>query len=231
MVSAVAFGVLFVLLDPYMLVHLVAVQHQVGGRGAAPAGGSAKLGQSSEPGWVLLPAHADLGARLAAHARRRRRRAGSRCVAQPRGAACCSSLFPLLLLVFLGREARFFGRWFLPAYPALCVLAAYAAVRTVDALPAAWSRHKGVLVGVAAGLLAIQGLWSSVRVNSVFAKTDTRTLARQWIERSVPAGSGLVVEPAVFPKDFLTVGKPVKPTASIRSSRRSRATRRTSRPR
>jgi hypothetical protein len=65
-----------------------------------------------------------------------------------------------------------------------------------------------VLVGVAAALLAIQGLWSSVRVDSVFAQTDTRTLARQWIEHSVPPGSGLVVEPAVFPKDFLTVGKP-----------------------
>ena len=50
-VSAVAFGVLFVLLDPYMLVHLSLFKHQVAGE-AGTAGGSAKLGQSSEPGWV-----------------------------------------------------------------------------------------------------------------------------------------------------------------------------------
>jgi hypothetical protein len=207
-VSAVAFGVLFVLLDPYMLVHLSLFKHQVAGE-AGTAGGSAKLGQSNEPGWVYyiwtlswgfgwLPTLASVaGAGLALRSNRAR--------------GLLLVLFPLLLLVFLGGQARHFGRWFLPAYPALAVLAAYAAVRTVDALPSGWARRKGVLVGVAAGLLAMQGLWSSVRVNSALAKTDTRTLARQWIERSVPAGSGLVVEPAVFPKNFLTVGRPVKP--------------------
>ena len=50
-----------------------------------------------------------------------------------------------------------------------------------------------------------------MRVDSVLAHTDTRTLTRQWIERNVPAGSGLVVEPAVFPADFLKVGKPKQP--------------------
>jgi hypothetical protein len=65
---------------------------------------------------------------------------------------------------------------------------------------------------VAAGaLLAVQGLWTSVRVDSVLAHTDTRTLARQWIERNVSPGSGMVVEPAVFPRDFLKVGKPKHP--------------------
>ena len=132
-VSAVAFGVLFVLLDPYMLVHLSLFKHQVAGE-AGTAGGSAKLGQSSEPGWVYylwtlswgfgwLPTLAAVaGAGLALRSNRAR--------------GLLLVLFPLLLLVFLGGQARHFGRWFLPAYPALAVLAAYAAVRTVDALPA-----------------------------------------------------------------------------------------------
>jgi hypothetical protein len=115
----------------------------------------------------------------------------------------------VLLWLFLGGQARHFGRWYMPAYPALTILASYAAVRAVDALPAAWAtRRRTVLVVAAGALLAIQGLWTSVRVDSVLAHTDTRTLARQWIERNVPPGSGLVVEPAVFPKDFLRVGKP-----------------------
>ena len=34
----------------------------------------------------------------------------------------------------MGAQGRFFGRWMLPVYPALCVLAAYAAVAAADAL-------------------------------------------------------------------------------------------------
>ena len=36
--------------------------------------------------------------------------------------------FPLVLFLFLSTQARFFGRWLLPAYPALCVLAGYGVV-------------------------------------------------------------------------------------------------------
>jgi hypothetical protein len=97
----------------------------------------------------------------------------------------------------------------MPAYPAIAILASYAAVRAVDALPGLWaSRRRTVLVVVAGTLLAAQGLWTSVRVDSVLAQPDTRTLARQWIEHNVPPNSGLVVEPAVFPANFLKVGKP-----------------------
>ena len=207
-VSALVFGVVVILLDPYALVHFSLFKHQVAGE-AGTAGGSAKLGQSSQPGWIYyiwtltwgfgwLPTiAAAAGAVLAFRS--------------DRAKAILLASFPILLWFFLGGQARHFGRWFLPAYPALAVLAAYAAVRAVDALPAVWQRRRSLLVAVAATLLLIQGLWSSVRVNSVFAQTDTRTLARQWIERSVPAGSGLVVEPAVFPRDFLTVGKPKNP--------------------
>ncbi len=204
-ISAGVFFLVVVALDPYMLVHLSLWKHQVTGQ-AGTASGSAKLGQSSQPGWTYylwtlswgfgwIPTFASVAG--AAIALRTSRARGLLLVA-----------FPVLLLLFLGGQARHFGRWFLPAYPALAILAAYAAVRAVDALPAAWSRRRGILIGVAAAVLAIQGLWSSVRVNSVLAQTDTRTLARQWIERTVPVGSKLVVEPAVFPKDFLTVGKP-----------------------
>jgi hypothetical protein len=100
----------------------------------------------------------------------------------------------------------------MPAYPAIAILAAYGAVRAVDALPAMWASRRRTALVVAAGvLLAMQGLWTSVRVDSVLAHTDTRTQARQWIEQNVPPNSGLVVEPAVFPADFLKVGTPRQP--------------------
>ena len=204
--AAVVFGVVVIALDPYALVHFSLFKHQVAGE-AGTASGSAKIGQTNEPGWIYylwtlgwglgwLPLIASVAGGVLA-------------LLSNRARGLLLAAFPILLLIFLGGQARHFGRWYLPAYPALAVLAAYAAVRAVDALPAAWSHRRTLLVGVAAGLLAIQGLWSSVRVDSVLAKTDTRTLARQWLARNVPPGSKLVVEPAVFPKDWQQVGKPL----------------------
>jgi 4-amino-4-deoxy-L-arabinose transferase-like glycosyltransferase len=206
LVAVGALVVAVIVLNPYALVDFSLFKKQVLSQ-AGTAGSSGKIGQSSQPGWIyyiwtltwglgwlpLLAAAA--GAVLAFMSSRVR---GLMLVA-----------FPVLLWLFLGGQARHFGRWYMPAYPALTILASYAAVRAVDALPAAWAARRRTALVVAAGvLLAMQGLWTSVRVDSVLAHTDTRTLARQWIERNVPADSGLVVEPAVFPRDFLRVGKP-----------------------
>jgi hypothetical protein len=208
-IAAGALVIAVIVLNPYALVNFSQFKHQVLNQ-AGTAGSSGKIGQSSQPGWIYyiwtltwglgwVPLFAAAaGAVLALRSSR------------VRGLMLVT--FPILLWLFLGGQARHFGRWYMPAYPALAILAAYAAVRAVDALPGVWaSRRRAVLVVVAGGLLAMQGLWTSVRVDSVLAHTDTRTLARQWIERNVPAGSGLVVEPAVFPADFLKVGKPTHP--------------------
>jgi 4-amino-4-deoxy-L-arabinose transferase-like glycosyltransferase len=208
-IAGAALVVAVIVLNPYALVDFSLFKEQVLNQ-AGTAGSSSKIGQSSQPGWIYyiwtltwglgwLPLiAAGAGAVLALWSDRVR---GLMLVA-----------FPLLLWLFLGGQARHFGRWYMPAYPALTLLAAYAGVRLVDALPWAWApRRRTALVVAAGALLAMQALWTSVRVDSVLAHTDTRTLARQWIERNVPSGSGLVVEPAVFPADFLRVGKPRQP--------------------
>lgn len=209
LVAAVALVVLVIVLNPYALVDFSLFRHQVLSQ-AGTAGSSGKIGQSTQPGWIyyiwtltwglgwvpLVAAAA--GAVLALRSSR------------VRGLMLVT--FPVLLWLFLGGQARHFGRWYMPAYPAIAILAAYGAVRAVDALPAVWAARRRTALVVAAGvLLAMQGLWTSVRVDSVLAHTDTRTQARQWIEQNVPANSGLVVEPAVFPADFLKVGKPKQP--------------------
>jgi len=205
-VALAALIVAVIVLNPYALVDFSLFKHQVLNQ-AGTAGSSGKIGQSSQPGWIyyiwtltwgfgwvpLVAAAA--GALLALRADRVR--------------GLMLVVFPILLWLFLGGQARHFGRWYMPAYPALTILAAYAAVRAVDALPSVWaSRRRPALVVAAGVLLAMQGLWTTVRVNSVLAHTDTRTEARQWLEHNVPAGSGMVVEPAVFPADWLKVGSP-----------------------
>jgi 4-amino-4-deoxy-L-arabinose transferase-like glycosyltransferase len=205
LIAGAALVIVVTALNPYALVDFHLFKRQVLNQ-AGTAGASGKIGQSKQPGWIYyiwtltwgmgwVPLVAAVGGAVAALRLDRVR--GLMLIA-----------FPLLLWLFLGGQARHFGRWYLPAYPAIAILAAYGAMKLVDALPAAWQRRKALLVGAAAGVLAIQGLWTSVRVDSVLARTDTRTLTRSWIERNVPAGSGLVVEPAVFPRDWLQVGKP-----------------------
>jgi Dolichyl-phosphate-mannose-protein mannosyltransferase len=112
---------------------------------------------------------------------------------------------PLLLLVFLGIQDRFFARWLLPVYPMLCLLAAAAAVVAATWLGSrvAWRPAAAVATVVAALLLCAQGVVFSVHNDRVLARTDTRQLARDWMERHIPEGEKIVVEP-IAPDQWAT---------------------------
>jgi hypothetical protein len=88
----------------------------------------------------------------------------------------------------------------MPIYPTLCVLAGIGVVAAIDAVR--W--RPAALLGLCALALGIQGLAQSIHIDSVLAKTDTRTLARNWMDAHIPDGAKVVVEPFV-PGDFLTV--------------------------
>jgi Dolichyl-phosphate-mannose-protein mannosyltransferase len=204
--AGVAFTLVFLALNPFSLLDFSEFRSQLGGQ-SAQAGANAKLGQDRVPGWLYYgwtltwgfgwaPALAAVAGAVLALRRD-----------LPRGLLLVA--FPLLFWAFLGFQARWFGRWLLPAYPALAILAAYAAVRLVDALPVAPARRRALLVGVAL-LLAAQGLVSSVRVDTALGRTDTRSLAREWIVENVPRGSRVVVEPFV-PSGWLSARAPAGP--------------------
>lgn len=200
--AGVMFVVAFFVLNPFALAEFGEFKSQVAGQ-SATAGGLAKLGQDDVPGWLYYgwtltwglgwaPAVAALaGALLALRSDVRK---GTLLV-----------VFPLLLFLFLGGQARYFGRWLMPAYPALTILAGYAAVRLADALPLRpiW---RNLAVAALAAVLLAQGLVSSVHVSSILGREDTRTMARAWLVRHVPARSRVVVEPFVPRRGFLTRG-------------------------
>jgi hypothetical protein len=110
---------------------------------------------------------------------------------------------PLVLLLFLGSQERYWARWLLPAYPLLCLLAAAGAVALAGAVAALvrrpWAR--GVALAVVACVAALQGLVLSIHNDHVLTQPDTRALARAWLVAHTPEGAKMVVEP-VFPDQW-----------------------------
>jgi hypothetical protein len=108
---------------------------------------------------------------------------------------------PILFLLFMGLQTRFFGRWLLPVYPLVCLLAALGALAAVNVLVArggtgrAWLRP--ALLGLALVLLCGQGLVYSLHSGATLARADTRAQTRDWMVQHVPAGSKVVIEPVV----------------------------------
>jgi hypothetical protein len=111
---------------------------------------------------------------------------------------------PLLFLAFMGLQGRFFGRWLLPIFPILCLLAAYFALELATAIarrlgPRIGDPHargsRAALIVVAVVALCVQGLIYSVHSDLVLSRADTRSLTRAWMVAHIPAGTPIVVEP------------------------------------
>jgi len=81
-----------------------------------------------------------------------------------------------------------------PALPAIAVLAGGALEGVLRRVARALGAPAGATVSAAAVALAVLAVIPSVRFGTAIASPDTRTLAKIWVEREVPAGAGIAVE-------------------------------------
>jgi hypothetical protein len=184
----------FFVTTPYFFLDFSTAEHQLRAQ-ADLAGGLSKYGQEHDNGilyygksllWGLgwLPLLAAIGG-FAALVRRDRARAALLVV------------FPVVLFVYLATQQRYFGRWFLPAYPAFALLAGVGVVRAVGAL----RRVPARLVPAALVAVMVVVLWQPVaadtRSMAVLGKTDTREIARTWLADNMRQSLRIVIEPAV----------------------------------
>ncbi len=114
----------------------------------------------------------------------------------------------VLFVLFMGSQERYFGRWLMPVFPFVCILAAYAAFELADY----GGRYKAALkptfvVGVIVAVCA-QGFVYSLHSGLVLSREDTRNLARDWMVAHVPLGTKIVVEPVVPDQWAQDIGKP-----------------------
>jgi 4-amino-4-deoxy-L-arabinose transferase-like glycosyltransferase len=124
---------------------------------------------------------------------------------------------PIVFILFMSAQQRYFGRWLMPILPILILLASWAAVRLLDALPVRRRRLRLALGAAAVALLVGQGLVSSVHSSLVLSREDTRNLVRAWMVENIPPGTKIVVEPTV-PDQW--VHDPGNPSAATPSGNR-----------
>ena len=117
---------------------------------------------------------------------------------------------PVVFLLFMGIQDRFFARWLLPVYPLLCLLAAWAAVEAASRV----RRRSLWPVAVAGALLCAQGLVFSVHNDLLLARPDTRALARAWMVDNIPAGGKVVIEPIAPDQWAMDSGRPSRATGT-----------------
>ncbi len=103
----------------------------------------------------------------------------------------------VLYLAFLSLQGRYFGRWLLPIFPIVCLLAASFALEVTGWATRHAPRLRLGFVAVAVIALAAQGLVYSIHSGLVLSRADTRNLARAWVVEHIPVGARIVVEPVV----------------------------------
>ena len=121
---------------------------------------------------------------------------------------------PVLFLLFMGTQERFFGRWLMPVFPMICLLAAYAMVRAAGAVGKRRPVLAPTMLVIVAALLCGQGLIYSLHIGQVLSRDDTRNLARAWMVKHVPPKTKIVVEPVVPDAWASDVGHPSPLTAN-----------------
>jgi hypothetical protein len=107
----------------------------------------------------------------------------------------------IVFIIFMGNQQRFFGRWLLPIFPIVAMLAAYGAYELARWLTTARRMPAPVAGALVAALLLAQSLVAVIHNDAVLARPDTRNLTRTWMVAHVPAGSKVVIEPEV-PDDW-----------------------------
>ncbi|HSZ68766.1 MAG TPA: glycosyltransferase family 39 protein [Solirubrobacteraceae bacterium] len=204
----------FVVANPYAVLDLHNFEQGIAHQSAVSAEAEGKLGAPHESGivyylwsftWGLgwVPALAALGGALTVWWRERRL-----------GWVLVPA--PLLYLAFMGAQGRYFGRWLLPIFPLVCLLAALFALQLAAAATRlAGSRRIASVAFPALAVLALcaQGVIYSVHSGLVLARADTRNLARAWMVAHIPAGTRIVVEPLVPDEWAQDVGHPTLSTA------------------
>ncbi len=115
---------------------------------------------------------------------------------------------PVVYILFMGSQVRFFGRWLLPIAPFIALLAGVGALAIATwLLKSPVKARRPRILAVLFVVLCAQGVVYSVHSTLILGRDDTRTQAREWMFKNVPPGVKIVLEPIVPSSWIQPIGK------------------------
>jgi len=104
---------------------------------------------------------------------------------------------PIVFIIFMGEQHRYFGRWLMPIFPIVAILAGYAAFELIRFLSRARAIPLALASAVVAVLLLAQSVTAVVHNDEVLSRPYTLNTTRAWMVKNIPIGAKIVVEPMV----------------------------------
>ena len=117
-------------------------------------------------------------------------------------------LFPAAYFLLMGATRHYFARYALPLVPFMALFAAEGITGIGNWLAARQLRLARPVVMLLALVALVQPLATSIRHDTLLIRTDTRTVAKAWIEENIPEGSKIAV-------DWPTHGPPLATSESV----------------
>lgn len=120
---------------------------------------------------------------------------------------------PILFFLYVGAQGRYFARYVMPIYPLMMLVAAAGTIWLVTWLAGRLhlSGRGRAALAIGVGLLVCaQGIVYVIHNDVVLSREDTRSEARDWMVKNIPAGTQMVVEPIVPKEWYLDGGVPPK---------------------
>jgi hypothetical protein len=121
---------------------------------------------------------------------------------------------PILFVAFMGSQERYFGRWLLPVFPIVALLAAYAVSELVERLGRRRPALRPTVMAFAVVALCGQGVVYVLHNDLVLSREDTRDVTRAWMVENLPPRTKVVVEPVAPDAWASDVGRPNRATAN-----------------
>jgi hypothetical protein len=101
-------------------------------------------------------------------------------------------------IIFIGLQERYFGRWLMPVFPTVALLAGWFGVEVIGWLGAL---RRPLPAGLATGWVVLalltQSVVSVIHDDQVLSRPYTTNLARAWMIKHIPPGENVYIEPVI----------------------------------
>jgi hypothetical protein len=124
-------------------------------------------------------------------------------------------VFPLIYFVVMGSTQHYFARYALPLVPFIIVGAAEAVILVYDWLVAKNRRLARSVTTLLVVAALIMPLLKSIRHDILLTQSDTRTIAKDWIEANIPAGAKIAADWPIHTPPLATAEQSVPGSSAV----------------